>query len=129
VPARHEARERTSEIVRRRLPDERPSAGSGLHNAEKLERTESFANRRTRHLKLLRELSLRRKLVARAEVALLEKSLDLLDNALVKAASADRLDDGQGLTSPEITSGQVVRPDVPAAYGGSVTAVNLRVRG
>jgi hypothetical protein len=46
---------------------------------------------------LLGELSLGRKLIARAQVALLEESLDLLDDALIEAAPADRLDDGQVL--------------------------------
>jgi len=36
------------------------------------------------------------------------------DDALVETAAADRLDDGQGLTFPKKTSGQVVRPDVSA---------------
>jgi len=100
VPARHEARERTSEIVRRRLPHERAPTGSGLHDAEQLERAESLADRSARYLELLCELSLRWKLVPRAQVASFEESLDLLDDALVEAAPADRLDDGQGAYLP-----------------------------
>jgi hypothetical protein len=49
---------------------------------------------------LLGELPLGRKLVAGTEIALLEETLDLLDDALIEADAADRLDDGQGLTSP-----------------------------
>jgi hypothetical protein len=40
-------------------------------------------------------------LVARAEVASLEESLDLLDDALIEAAPADRLDDGQERNLPQ----------------------------
>jgi len=101
VPARHETRERAREIVRRRLPHERATAGSGLDDTEELERAKGLADRCARHLELLGELSLRWKLVAGAEVALFEESLDLLDDALVQAAPADRLDNGQGLTSPQ----------------------------
>jgi hypothetical protein len=63
---------------------------------------------------LFGELSLGRELIARAKVALLEKAFDLLDDPLIEAAATDRLDDGQGLTSPKKASGQVVRPDVMA---------------
>jgi len=52
-------------------------------------------------LELLGQLSLGRELVARTKVTLLEKTLDLFDDALVETAAADRLDDGQGLTSPK----------------------------
>jgi len=48
---------------------------------------------------LLGELSLGRKLVAGTEIALLEETLDLLDDPLIEADAADRLDDGQGSTS------------------------------
>jgi len=95
MSARHEARERAGEIVGRRLPYERAAAGSCFDDAEKLERPQRFANRRARHLELLGELTLGRELIAGAKVALLQKTLDLLDNPLVKAAPADRLDDGQ----------------------------------
>jgi len=101
VPAGHKTRERAREIVRRRLAHERATTGSGLHDAEELERAKGLADRCARHLELLGELSLRRKLVARAKVTLFEESFDLLDDALVQAAPADRLDDGQGLTSPK----------------------------
>src|SRR5205814_5677610 len=100
-------------IVRRGLPNERAASGSCLHDPKKLERAERFTNGRTRDLELLRELSLGRKLVAGTEVALFEETLDLLDDALIEADAADRLDDGQGLTSQK-ASGQVVRPDVMA---------------
>jgi len=52
-------------------------------------------------LELLGELSLGWELIARAKVALLEKAFDLLDDPLIEAAATDRLDDGQGLTSPK----------------------------
>src|SRR5207302_8491239 len=104
VPARHEARERTSEIVRRRLPHERAPTGSGLHDAEELERAESLADRSARYLQLLSELSLRWKLVPRAQLTSCEESLDLLDDALVAAAPADRPDDCRGAHPP---------PDLP----------------
>jgi len=45
---------------------------------------------------LLCELPLGRELIARAKVALLEETFDLLDDALIEAAATDRLDDGQG---------------------------------
>jgi len=50
---------------------------------------------------LFGELSLGWELIARAKVALLEKAFDLLDDPLIEAAATDRLDDGQGLTSPK----------------------------
>jgi hypothetical protein len=40
-------------------------------------------------------------MVAWAEIAFLEETLDLLDDALVEAAAADRLDDGQGRYLPK----------------------------
>jgi len=107
VAARDEAGERTGQIVRGSLPNEGAAAGARLDDAEELERPQRFANRRARHLELLGELPLGRELIARAQVALLEEALDLLDDALVEAAAADRLDDGQG----DLPSGQVVRPD------------------
>lgn len=67
---------------------------------------------------MFRELSLGRQLVAGAKIALLEETLDLLDDALIEAAAADRLDDGQGLTSPKsLWSGGQTRCK-GAAYGG-----------
>jgi hypothetical protein len=95
VAARDEARQRTGQVVGGGLTYERAAAGSRLDDAQKLEGPQRFANRRARHLELLGELPLGRELIAWAKVALLEKALDLLDNPLVKAASADRLDDGQ----------------------------------
>jgi len=50
-------------------------------------------------LELFGELSLRRELIAGPKVALLEQTFDLLDDALIEADAADRLDDGQGSTS------------------------------
>jgi len=55
---------------------------------------------------LLRQGALGRELVARSELALFEERLDLLDDALVKPAAPDGLDDGQSRTSK--TAGQVV---------------------
>jgi hypothetical protein len=101
VAARDEAGERTRQIVRRGLPHEGAAARPRLDDPEKLERSEGFANRCTGHLELFGELSLGRKLIAGAKVALLEQTLDLLDDPLVEAAATDRLDDGQGLTSPK----------------------------
>jgi len=101
VAARDEAGERTRQVVGRGLPDEGAAAGSGLDDPEKLERPQRLANGSARHLELLGELSLGRELIARTKVTLLEKTLDLFDDALVEAAAADRLDDGQGLTSPK----------------------------
>ena len=79
------------------MTDEGAAAGTRLDDAEELERSQRFANRRPRDLKLLGELTFGRELITGAKVALLEKTLDLLDNPLVKAAPPDRLDDGQGL--------------------------------
>jgi hypothetical protein len=53
-------------------------------------------------LKLLGQLSLGWELIARAKIALFEKTFDLLDDPLIEAAATDRLDDGQGLTSPKM---------------------------
>jgi hypothetical protein len=101
VTARDVAGERPGEVIGRGLPDDCAAAGAGLDDAEKLERAERFADRCARHLELLGELALRRELVTGAEVALLEQTLDLLDESLIKAAAADLLDDGQGPTSPK----------------------------
>ena len=90
-----QARERARQVVGRRLADERTAARSGLDDPEKLQRAEGFADRRTRDLKLLRELTLRRQLVARAKVAFLEETLDLLDDPLIEPAAPDGFDDGQ----------------------------------
>ena len=127
MTARDETGERTGQIVRRGLPDERAAAGACLDDPEKLERAERFTNGRTRDLELLRELSLGRKLVAGTEVALFEETLDLLDDALIEADAADRLDDGQGLTSQK-ASGQVVRPDVMAQPTAAFRSRQLSAR-
>jgi hypothetical protein len=117
VAARDEAGERAREIVGRGLPHEGPAAGSSLDDPEKLECPQRFANRSARDLELLGELPLGRKLVPGAEIALFQEALDLLDDALIKAAAADRLDDGQGLTSPKsLWSGGQTRCK-GAAYG------------
>jgi hypothetical protein len=101
VTARDEAGERPSEIVGRGLPDEGAAAGAGFDDAKKLERAQRFADRCARHLELFGELALRRKLVAGTKVAFLEQTLDLLDDALIEATAADRLDDGQGPYLPK----------------------------
>jgi len=77
---------------------------------------------------LLGELSLGRKLVAGTEIALLEETLDLLDDPLIEADAADRLDDGQGSTSPTKASGQVVRPDVRAQRTATFRGRQLSAR-
>ncbi|MDQ2914783.1 MAG: hypothetical protein M3T56_16265 [Chloroflexota bacterium] len=119
VATRDEACEWTCQVVGRRLAYEGAAAGSGLDYSEKLEGAQRFADRSTRDLELFGELPLGRELVAWAEVALLEQTLDLLDDALIEAASADRLDDCQGALPPQNRSGQVVRPELGRAYGGS----------
>ena len=96
MPARDEAGQRTRQIVGRRPTYECAAAGSRLHDAQKLERPQRLANRCARHLELLGELPLGRELIAGAEVALLEETLDLLDDALIETAATDRLDDCQG---------------------------------
>jgi hypothetical protein len=95
MAARDEAGQRTRQIVGRRPTYERPAAGTRLDDAEKLERPQRFANRCARNLELLGELPLGRQLIAGAEIALFEETLDLLDDALVEAAATDRLDDCQ----------------------------------
>ena len=101
VATRDEPGERTRQIVRRSLPYESAAAGAGLDDAEQLERPQRFTNRRPRDLELLGELSLGWELIAGAKVALLEQTLDLLDDPLIETNATDRLDDGQGLTSPK----------------------------
>ena len=101
VTARDEAGERTRQIVRRRLPYEGAAAGSGLDDPEELERPKRFANRSAGHLELFGELSLGRELVPGAKIAPLEETLDLLNDALIEAAAADRLDNGQGPNLPK----------------------------
>lgn len=111
MAARDEAGKGTRQIVRRRLANEGATAGSRLDDPEELQRAQRLADRRARDLELFGELSFGRELVTGAEVALLEETLDLLDDALIEAAATDRLDDGQG-SPPKKASGQVVRPDV-----------------
>ena len=101
VAARDEAGEGTREIIRRGLADERAAAGSRLDDAEKLERSQGFANGSARDLELFGQLSLGWELIARAKVALLQQTFDLLDDPLIETDATDRLDDGQGLTSPK----------------------------
>jgi hypothetical protein len=101
VPARHEAGERTGKVVWGGPTHEGPTTGPGLDDPEKLERAQRLADRSTRDLELLGQLSLGRELVAGPEVPLLQESLDLLDDALIKADSPDRLDDCQGCLPPE----------------------------
>jgi hypothetical protein len=101
VAARDEAGEGTREIIRRGLADERATAGPRLDDAEKLERSQRFANGSARDLELFGQLSLRRELIARAKVALLEQTFDLLDDPLIETDATDRLDDGQGAYLPE----------------------------
>jgi hypothetical protein len=67
----------------------------GLDDAEELERAKRLADGGARDLELLGERALRRELVARQELALLQEGLDLLDDALVEPAASDGLDDGQ----------------------------------
>src|SRR5204863_1762781 len=95
MPPRHEVRERPREVIRRGLADKGATAGARLDDPEKLECAQRLADRGTRDLELLGELPLRRQLVTRPQVAALEESLDLLDDALVEAAAANRLDDCQ----------------------------------
>ena len=90
-----EAVQRPHEIVRRHLTDERAAAGMGLDDTEELQRAQGLADGGTRDLELLSERALGRELVARPELALLQKGLDLLDDALVEPAPSDGLDDGQ----------------------------------
>jgi hypothetical protein len=96
MAARDEAGKRTRQIVRRCLTNEGATAGSRFDDPEELQRAQRLSDRRARDLELFGELSLRRELVTGAKIALLEETLDLLDDALVEAATTDRLDDGQG---------------------------------
>jgi hypothetical protein len=81
------------------LADEGAAAGSRLDDPEKLKRAQRLAHRRPRHLELLGELTLGRKLIAGPQIALFEQTFDLRDDSLVETAPADRLDDGQRRTS------------------------------
>jgi hypothetical protein len=83
------------------LAYERAAARPGLYDAQKLERPQGFANRSARDLELLGKLSLRGKLVTGAKIAPLQETFDLLDDALIKAAATDRLDDCQRANLPE----------------------------
>src|SRR5205085_6456854 len=84
--------QRPREIVGRALAHERAAAGARLDDPEELERAQRLADGRARYLELLGEGALGRELIARVELAFLEERLDLLDDALVQPASADRLD-------------------------------------
>jgi len=101
VATRDEPGEWTRQIVRRSLPDEGAAAGAGLDDAQELERPQRFTNGRARDLELFGQLSLGWELIARAKVAFLEETFDLFDDPLIETAATDRLDDGQGLTSPK----------------------------
>jgi hypothetical protein len=94
-----EAVQRPDEVVRRDPADERAATRVCFDDAEQLERAERLADGGARDLELLGESALRRELVARPELALLQEGLDLLDNALVEPAAPDGLDDGQFGTS------------------------------
>lgn len=118
VPARDEAGQGTCEVVGRGLAYEGAAAGSGLYDPEKLERPQRFTNRSARDLELLGELPLRWELVAGAEVASFEETLDLFDDALVEAAAADRLNDGQRYTSAVVRWSDQTRQEPTARPGG-----------
>ena len=83
MPPRHEALEGLREIVRSRLADERAAARPRLDDPQELERAQGLTDRGPGDLELLRELPLRRELVAGAQVAPLEQAFDLLDDPLV----------------------------------------------
>ncbi|MDP9283097.1 MAG: hypothetical protein M3P38_13465 [Chloroflexota bacterium] len=116
--------ERPHEIVRCHLADERAATGVGLDDAEELERAQRLADGGARDLELLGERALGRKLVARPELALLQERLDLLDDALVEPAAADRLDNGQ-CGPPSVWSGGLTRTarGYPEALGSSTERV------
>jgi len=95
MSARDKAVERSHQVVGSDLADERAAARPRFDDAEKLECSQRFADRGARDLELLREGAFGRELVARSELAPLEKRLDLLDDALVEPAPSDGLDDGQ----------------------------------
>jgi len=90
-----QAVQRPHEIVRCHLTDERATTGVGLDDAQQLERAQRLPDGGARDLELLGKCTLGRELVARPELALLQKGLDLLDDALVEPAASDGLDDGQ----------------------------------
>ncbi|HYR94854.1 MAG TPA: hypothetical protein VEP48_11675 [Methylomirabilota bacterium] len=109
MAARDQRLQRPREIVRSDLAHERAAAGARFDDAEELQRAQRLAHRRPRHLELVRKRALRGKLIARAQFALLQQRLDLLDDALVEPAAPDRLDRGQFLASRLLlASGQVV---------------------
>jgi len=95
VTARHQARQGPRQVVGRGPADEGAPARTRLDDPKELEGPECLADGCPRDLELLRQLTLRRQLVASLEVPLFEKTLDLLDNPLVETASADGFDDGQ----------------------------------
>src|SRR6185503_1161401 len=104
-----EAVQRPHEVVGCHLTDERAAAGVGLDDPEELERPQRLADRRARHLELFGERALGWELVARPELALLQKRLDLLDDALVEPAPPNGLDDGQFGPPPWRWSGGLTR--------------------
>jgi hypothetical protein len=116
MAARDEGLERTREVVRRDVADERAAAGAGLDDAEELERAQRLADGRPGDLELLGERALGGELISRTELAALEQCLDLLDDPLVELAASDRLDRGQepapfdpaGPLGPGGGTGQVV---------------------
>jgi len=81
---------------------------------------------------LLRQGALGRELVARSELALFEERLDLLDDALVKPAAPDGLDDGQSRTSKNSWSGGLTRSGkrlrrfAPTVKGSFVPSIRPR---
>ena len=95
VAASDEAVEWPDEIVRRDLADERAATRARFDHTEQLEGPQRFPDGCARDLELLRQGPLGRQLVARSKLALLEERFDLLDDALVKPAAPDGLDDGQ----------------------------------
>jgi len=103
-------------------PHERSPAGVGLDDPEELQGSQRLADGRTRHLELLGERALGRKLVARPELALLQEGFDLLDDALVEPAPSDGLDDCQFGPSPGWSGGLTRTPrGYRAVLGPSIT--------
>ena len=95
VAAGDEAVERPHQIIGRDLANERAASSARFDHTEQLEGPQRFPDGCARDLELLRQGPLGRQLVARSKLALLEERFDLLDDALVKPAAPDGLDDGQ----------------------------------
>ena len=106
MAAGDEAVERTHQIIGRDLANERAASSARFDHTEQLEGPQRFPDGCARDLELLRQGPLGRQLVARSKLALLEERFDLLDDALVKPAAPDGLDDGQ--FGPPALAGQVV---------------------